>query len=751
MRGLMAKPSGEIIEQPITANFREGLSVLQYFISTHGARKGLADTALKTANSGYLTRRLVDVAQDACVTEYDCATMDGITVTKLEEGGDVIQPLGDRILGRIALMPVIDPISGEVLVKDGEQFDEEAVRRVEEAGIEEVVIRSVLTCSARRGICALCYGRDLARGYMVNIGEAVGIIAAQSIGEPGTQLTMRTFHIGGVASGKAAASALSNRYEGRVKLEKVETVARKDGKHVVMNRHGELVIVDATGRERERHHLVYGAELQGEGRRRGQAPHGPGPVGPVHAQPILTEVSGVVRFADLVENVTIEEKVDEVTGLSRKVVIESRDGSLRPRIEIVDPTRATSASRRTASRGGTTCPRAATSRCSTASFVEAGDHRQDDPRGVEDEGHHGRSAPRGRALRGAQAQGRGGDLAHRRVREVRPRDQGQAPDLHRAEGPGGLPQHPSPRRSQGQARKAVAPPGAPEGIGKVEEFLVPKSKHLIVREGDFVKAGDPLHRRPGQPARHLAREGREGAGGLAGERDPAGVPAPGRVDQRQAHRGDRAPDAPPRAGHHGGRDGLPRRRAGREVALRAGEPQGRAPGAPEDHRRGQGEEPRGGRRDAPRDGRQPPDMLPVLNERLADVQRKHATTAPWAGARRCSTAVQDSLRRRRAAAPRHHEGVAQSTDSFISAGSFQETTKVLTEAAISGKVDDLRGLKENVIMGRLIPAGTGLPAYRTLDTVLEDEHGEVRPAERDTPRERRTERRPQVHTADFGE
>ena len=230
--------------------------MLQYFISTHGARKGLADTALKTANSGYLTRRLVDVAQDASVTEFDCQTMDGIRVAKLEEGGEVIQELGDRLLGRIALEPVVDPLSGEILVNANEEFTEDAVRKVAEAGIEEITIRSVLTCQARRGICGMCYGRDLARGYLVNTGEAVGIIAAQSIGEPGTQLTMRTFHIGGTALTKAGQSNLSNRYEGRVKFENVETVTRKDGKLVVMNRHGELIVVDGTGRERERYHLV---------------------------------------------------------------------------------------------------------------------------------------------------------------------------------------------------------------------------------------------------------------------------------------------------------------------------------------------------------------------------------------------------------------------------------------------------------------------------------------------------------------
>ena len=263
MRGLMAKPSGEIIENPITANFREGLTVLEYFISTHGARKGLADTALKTANSGYLTRRLVDVAQDSIISEFDCGTLDGIRVTKLEDAGEVIQPLGDRILGRVLLEDVVDPLTGEVLVAANTELDEHLVHTIEEAGIEEVVIRSVLTCQTRRGVCAKCYGRDLARGYNVNIGEAVGIIASQSIGEPGTQLTMRTFHIGGAAArGKIEQSSLEARNEGFVKIRNANLAIRKDGTTSVMNRHGELVIVDESGREREHHRLVYGAQLR---------------------------------------------------------------------------------------------------------------------------------------------------------------------------------------------------------------------------------------------------------------------------------------------------------------------------------------------------------------------------------------------------------------------------------------------------------------------------------------------------------
>ena len=260
MRGLMAKPSGEIIETPITANFREGLTVLQYFISTHGARKGLADTALKTANSGYLTRRLVDVAQDAVITDYDCETLDGIWVSKLEEGGEVVTPLGERVLGRIALEDITDPVTDETLVEANQEIDEARVARIEAAGIERVLIRSVLTCQNRRGVCVMCYGRDLGRGYEVNIGEAVGIIGAQSIGEPGTQLTMRTFHIGGAAArGKIEQSSIESRSGGIVKFDNAKLVTKGDGTVVVMNRHGAVTVVDESGREREHFTLTYGA------------------------------------------------------------------------------------------------------------------------------------------------------------------------------------------------------------------------------------------------------------------------------------------------------------------------------------------------------------------------------------------------------------------------------------------------------------------------------------------------------------
>ncbi|MFO1464691.1 MAG: DNA-directed RNA polymerase subunit beta', partial [bacterium] len=335
MRGLMAKPSGEIIETPITANFREGLTVLQYFISTHGARKGLADTALKTANSGYLTRRLVDVANDVVITTVDCGTLDGIWMSPLVEGGEIIEPLGDRILGRVVLDDVKDPYTGEVLVKAGTEIDEKLVDVIQDSGIEKVRIRSVLTCQSERGVCSLCYGRDLARGQLVNLGEAVGVIAAQAIGEPGTQLTMRTFHVGGAASRRAEQSTLDNRNEGMVKLIDVKTVTNREGSLTVMNRHGELAIVDDAGREREKYTLTYGAKLLvKEGQR--VAPKTLLSEWDPYSIPILTEVDGKVKFGDIVDSVTMQEQVDEVTGLSRKVITESKQADMRPRVSIKD-------------------------------------------------------------------------------------------------------------------------------------------------------------------------------------------------------------------------------------------------------------------------------------------------------------------------------------------------------------------------------------------------------------------------------
>ncbi|MBI5497625.1 MAG: DNA-directed RNA polymerase subunit beta', partial [Deltaproteobacteria bacterium] len=340
MRGLMAKPSGEIIENPITANFREGLSVLQYFISTHGARKGLADTALKTANSGYLTRRLVDVAQDAIISEFDCGTLDGLDITPLIEAGEVIEGIGDRVLGRVALEDVSDPVSGEVIVKSGTAIDENLVKKVEDAGIQHVKIRSVLTCQSKRGICVECYGRDLARGHRISLGEAVGVIAAQSIGEPGTQLTMRTFHIGGAASRRAEASIHENRRDGRVRFNNLVVTQdkRKDAGRdytVSMKRNGEIVMVDESGREVERYSINAGSRIYVVD---GQKV----PAGTMLAEwdpfadPMLTEVAGTVKFDDLIDGVTLSEMTDETTGLSHRVITESKDKDARPRITLVD-------------------------------------------------------------------------------------------------------------------------------------------------------------------------------------------------------------------------------------------------------------------------------------------------------------------------------------------------------------------------------------------------------------------------------
>ncbi|HEY7585784.1 MAG TPA: DNA-directed RNA polymerase subunit beta', partial [Candidatus Deferrimicrobiaceae bacterium] len=334
MRGLMAKPSGEIIETPITSNFREGLSVGQYFISTHGARKGLADTALKTANSGYLTRRLVDVAQDCIIVEQDCQTLDGIPVRALIEGGEIIDRLSDRILGRVTLEDIHDA-DGKLILSANEEINEEVARQIEMSGLDEVKIRSALTCESKRGVCALCYGRDLARGKMVANGESIGIIAAQSIGEPGTQLTMRTFHIGGAASRFVEQSYIQSKHNGKVKFQGLSVIKNKEGKFVAMNRNGFLVVTDESNREREKYQITYGATLlvkDGEKIKEGQRLAEWDP----YNIPILTEVSGRIKFGDIIEGVTMREQVDEVTGRSTRVVIEPRDPDARPRISLKD-------------------------------------------------------------------------------------------------------------------------------------------------------------------------------------------------------------------------------------------------------------------------------------------------------------------------------------------------------------------------------------------------------------------------------
>jgi DNA-directed RNA polymerase subunit beta' len=648
MRGLMAKPSGEIIETPITANFREGLTVLQYFISTHGARKGLADTALKTANSGYLTRRLVDVAQDAVISEFDCGTLDGIRVTKLEDAGEVIQPLGDRILGRVALEDIVDPLTGEVLVAANTELDEALVHLIEEAGIEEVVIRSVLTCQTKRGVCAKCYGRDLARGYKVNIGESIGIIASQSIGEPGTQLTMRTFHIGGAAArGKIEQSSLEARNEGHVRIRNANIAKKADGS-IVMNRHGEVVLVDDTGREREHHRLVYGALLkvnEGDKVKAGQLLA----EWDAFAMPILSEVGGIIKFGDIVEGVTMTEKLDEVTGLSRKVIIESRAADLRPRISIKSTvTGETLKLPNSTLDARYLLPVGANIVVQDGDEIQAGDVLSKIPRET------------------TKTQDITGGLP--RVAELfearKPKDHAIIAEIDGEVSFG--------KDTKGK-RKVVITPFSQDGqllTDQAREYLIPKGKHIQVQPGDRVRAGEPLMDGPANPHDILRVKGeKELAAYLVNEIQQVyrlqGVAINDKhieVIVRQMLRRVRIKDV-------GDTNFLIDEQVEKYIFERE-------------------------------------------NQRVIEKSGKPAVAEPLLlGITKASL----------------------STESFISASSFQETTKVLTEAAVSGKIDFLRGLKENVIMGRLIPAGTGLAAYKQLKVVVEgDEERFVPPAPRPT-------------------
>ncbi|MBS2018496.1 MAG: DNA-directed RNA polymerase subunit beta', partial [Deltaproteobacteria bacterium] len=637
MRGLMAKPSGEIIETPITANFREGLTVLQYFISTHGARKGLADTALKTANSGYLTRRLVDVAQDAVISEFDCGTLDGIRVTKLEDAGEVIQPLGDRILGRVTLEDVVDPLTGEVIVVANTELDEPHVVMIEDAGIEEIVIRSVLTCQTRRGVCAKCYGRDLARGYKVNIGEAIGIIASQSIGEPGTQLTMRTFHIGGAAArGKIEQSSIEARTEGFVRIRGANLAKRRDGTITIMNRHGELVIVDDTGREREHHRLVYGAVLkcaEGDKVKAGDLLA----EWDAFANVILTEVGGVAKFGDIVEGVTMIEKLDEVTGLSRKVVIESRAADLRPRVSLKHPeTGDTLKLPNSTLEARYLLPVGANITVQDGDLLEPGDIIAKIPRET------------------TKTQDITGGLP--RVAELfearKPKDHAIIAEIDGEVSFG--------KDTKGKRKVVITPfghDGAPLN-DQAREYLIPKGKHIHVQPGDRVRAGEPLQDGPANPHDILRVKGeKELAAYLVNEIQQVyrlqGVAINDKhieVIVRQMLRRVRIKDV-------GDTNFLIDEQVEKHVFERE-------------------------------------------NARVIERGGKPGIAEPLLlGITKASL----------------------STESFISASSFQETTKVLTEAAINGKTDTLRGLKENVIMGRLIPAGTGLVAYKSLNMIIDGE------------------------------
>ncbi len=620
MRGLMAKPSGEIIETPITTNFREGLSVLEYFTSTHGARKGLADTALKTANSGYLTRRLVDVGQDTIISEYDCGTLEGSEMSPLIEGGEIIERLGDRILGRVALEDIVDPYTGEVLVPANHEVTEDSVKLIENSGIDRVRIRSVLTCQTRRGICSLCYGRDLARGYLVNIGEAVGVIAAQSIGEPGTQLTMRTFHIGGVGQIRTEQSALEARTDGTVKLDQVELVQKKDH-WVVMNRQGELVILDNLGRERERYGLQYGARLlveAGQAVKAGQLMCEWDPF----SMPIVTEVAGVVRYGDIIEAVTMQEALDEVTGLSRKVIIESKDPDSRPRITIKDADGNTVRLPKGDNEARYFLPVLANIYVNDGQTIEAGDVIAKIPRETTKTKDITGGLPRVAELFEAR----------------KPKDHAVISEIDGTVHFG--------KDTKGKRKVIITP-----DVGESAEYLIAKGKHLSVREGDRVRAGEALMDGPANPHDILR---------VLGEKALASY----LVDEiQEVYRlqGVRINDKHIEV--------VVRQMLRRITVNDVGDTNFLIDEQVEKH------------------------IFEEENERVIAAGGQPAKGEPLLlGITKASL----------------------STESFISASSFQETTKVLTEASINGRVDYLRGLKENVIMGRLIPAGTGLGAYKRL-------------------------------------
>ena len=615
----MAKPSGEIIETPITANFREGLNVLQYFISTHGARKGLADTALKTADSGYLTRRLVDVAQDVIISENDCGTVDGIFVGSIVESGEIIEPLRDRIIGRVSLEKIKD-YEGRVIVDINEEITEDLAGSIQSAGIERVKIRSVLTCESRRGTCVRCYGRNLATGKLVEIGEAVGVIAAQSIGEPGTQLTMRTFHIGGTASRVTEQTSLEAKNAG---IDQVPSTCRRFATRkaalVAMNRNGVIAVLDEKGREKERYTVVYGAKVRVE-------EGGPVKVGATLVEwdpytfAILTEVTGTIQFKDLLEGVTMHEELDEVTGLSRWVVTDSPDEKRQPTIQIRDDKHKVLRKY--------LIPTRAHLMVADGDTVHQGDVLAKIPRETTKTKDITGGLPRVVELFEAR----------------KPRETAVITEIDGIVKYGDI--------TKGQRKILVV-----NENGVEREYALPRGVHVNVQEGEHVRAGEPLMDGPRNPHDILAVLGeKELQAYLVNEIQEVyrlqGVNINDKhieVIVRQMMRWIKIEDV-------GDTEFL----VDEQV----------------DKFRFQEE-----------------------NERVKKSGGKPASGRPLLlGITKASL----------------------STESFISAASFQETTRVLTEASISGKIDYLRGLKENVIMGRLIPAGTGLEYYRNVELISEE-------------------------------
>jgi DNA-directed RNA polymerase subunit beta' len=633
MRGLMAKPSGEIIETPISANFREGLSVLQYFISTHGARKGLADTALKTANSGYLTRRLADVAQDCIVLEEDCGTVLGVDVESLIEGGEVIQRLGDRLLGRVSVEDIHDSFTDELIVKAGEDLDEEAVKKIEDAGLTSIKIRSVLTCKTRYGVCVRCYGRDLSHGGPVEIGQAVGILAAQSIGEPGTQLTMRTFHIGGTASRRVERADFRAGVDGTIEYVDLNVVKTDRNEFVVMNRRGgSFKIVSETGRQLEEHPVIYGAHLMVKDGQKVKGPDRekdrPGDLLATwdpFTTPIITEVDGVVKFGDIVLGKTLQEKVDPVTGKSSRMIIDPRNPEERPRISIKDKDGKTASLPRTAGHARHFLPVDAILLVEEGDLVKAGEVLAKRPRATTKTKDITGGLPRVAEL-----------FEVRKPKETAV--------LSQINGYVSI----SKATKKGKQKVTVTP----VDFGEKKEYLIPRGKHINVYEGDYVKAGEPLISGSEIPQDILNIKGEIAlARYLVDEVQEVYRLQGVRIDDKHI-------------------EVIVRQMMRRVKVVEVG------------------------------------DTDFITEEQLDKIRFDEANQATIEKGKKPAVAEPLILGITKA---------SLSTDSFISAASFQETTKVLTDASIAGKEDYLKGLKENVIMGRLIPAGTGVLSHRTLE------------------------------------
>jgi DNA-directed RNA polymerase subunit beta' len=619
MRGLMAKPSGEIIETPIKSNFREGLSVLEYFVSTHGARKGLADTALKTANAGYLTRKLIDVAQDCMVTEEDCGTIDGIEIGHLIEAGEIIDPVWDRVLGRVALEDIVDPITGEILVKANEEIDESAVKKLREAGIEKVSIRSVLTCEAKFGVCRKCYGRDLATGRLVEIGEAVGIIAAQSIGEPGTQLTMRTFHIGGAVGKALEQSEHRAQSQGKAKFINLRLVRGKDGNLVALNRQGEIAIEGPDGRILEKYPVIYGAKIKVD---EGQEVK-PGDLlveWDPYTSPIIAEIDGRVKFGDIITGVTVDEKIDPTTGRVSIVVRDYKLTDYRPRISIKDEKGRTKDLPEGRGKARYELPVSAIISVQEGDYVYAGDVIARIPR----------ETLKAKDITGGLPKVT--DLFEAR----KPKEYAIITEID-----GKVVFE---KEIRGKKKIVVQPE-----IGESQEYYISKGKHIVVREGDIVKAGDPLIEGSPNPHDILRVKGIKGVARFLVEE----------IQEVYRLQGVKINDK-----HFE----VIVRQMLKKVKIKETGDTDFMVGEIVDKVRFEEE-----------------------NEKVLALGGKPAVAEP----------VILGITK-----------AALLTDSWLSAASFQETTRVLTEASIAGKIDYLRGLKENVIIGRLIPAGTGRIVYQ---------------------------------------